>query len=48
MVVYLRKKGNVSELIIEGVPMDRAKENKYVGTVLDNKLTFECKTACAL
>ena len=32
------------ELIIEVVTVERAKEYKYLGTVLDNKHTFECNS----
>ena len=39
-----KKEGDVSELIIEGVAVERVNEYKYLGTVLDNKLTFECNT----
>ena len=42
--VDLRKKGDVGELIIEGVTVERVIEYNYLGTVLDNKLTFECNT----
>ena len=42
MALDLRKKGDVNELIIEGVTVGRVNEYKYLGTVLDNKLTFEC------
>ena len=30
------------ELITEGVTVERVNEYKYLGTVLDNKLIFEC------
>ena len=30
--------------ISEDVTVDRVNKNKYLGTVLDNKLTFECNT----
>ena len=44
MVVDLRKKGDMSELIIEDMAVDRGDEYTYLGTVLDNKLTYECNT----
>ena len=43
-MVGLRKKGDVSELIKKVVTVERVNEYKYLGTVLDNKLTFECNT----
>ena len=37
MAVDLRNTGAVSELIIEGVTVERVTKYKYLGTVLDNK-----------
>ena len=34
----------MSELISEGETVERYNEYKYLGTRLDNKLTFECNT----
>ena len=44
MAVDLRKKGDVMELNIEGVTIAAVNEYKYLATVLDNQLTFECNT----
>ena len=46
MVVDFRKNGCVGELVIEGVIVEKVNEYKYIGTVLDNKLTFESNTNC--
>ena len=32
------------KVIVEGVTVERVNEYNYLGTVLDNKLTFECNT----
>ena len=39
-----QKEGAVIELIIEGVTVERVNKYKYLGTILDNKLNFECNT----
>ena len=46
MVVDFRRNGCVGELVIEGVIVEKVNEYKYLGTVLDNKLTFESNTNC--
>ena len=46
MVVDFRRNGCVGELAIEGVIVEKVNEYKYLGTVLDNKLTFESNTSC--
>ena len=46
MVVDFRRNGCVGELVIEGVIVEKVNEYKYLGTVLDNKLTFESDTNC--
>ena len=40
-VTDLRKKEDVSEPCIEGVTVEIVNKYKYLGTVWDNKLTFE-------
>ena len=46
MVVDFRRNGCVGELVIEGVIVEKVNEYKYLGTVLDDKLTFESNTNC--
>ena len=48
MVVDFRRNGCVGELVIEGVIVEKVNEYKYIGTVLDNKLTFESSTNCTV
>ena len=45
MIVDFRRNGYVGELVI-GVIVEKVNEYKYLGTVLDNKLTFESNTNC--
>ena len=44
MVLEFRRNGCVGELVIEVV--ENVNEYKYLGTVLDNKITFESTTNC--
>ena len=36
----------MGDLLIEGVIVEKVNDYKYIGTVLDNKLTFESNTNC--
>ena len=46
MVVDFRRNECVGELVIGGVTVEKVNEYKYIGTVLENKLTFESNTNC--
>ena len=46
MVIDFKRNGCVGEHVIEGVIVEKVNEYKYLGTVLDNKLTFESNTSC--
>ena len=43
-IVDLKKEGDMSEIIIEGVTVERVSEYKYLSIVLHNKFTFKCNT----
>ena len=47
LVIDFRKRGTpIPEVTINGLPIERVSEYKYLGTVIDDKLEFDKNTNC--